>query len=64
MFKTEKVYPFDIKHKKWVEVDNNDDLLLADKLFSTFDIATKKALICDMDGTLYLDQTPIDSAKL
>lgn len=62
LFKTEKVYPFDIKHKKWVEVDNNDDLLLADKLFSTFDIATKKALICDMDGTLYLGQTPIDSA--
>lgn len=62
LFKTEKVYPFDIKHKKWVEVDNNDDLLLADKLFSSFDINSKKALICDMDGTLYLGQEPIVDA--
>ena len=62
LFKTEKVYPFDIKHKKWVEVDNNDDLALADKLFSDFDINTKKVLICDMDGTLYLGQQPIEKA--
>ena len=62
LFKTEKVYPFDIKHKKWVEVDNNEDLLLADKLFSTFDISSKKVLICDMDGTLYLGQQPIEEA--
>ena len=62
LFKTEKVYPFDIKHKKWVEVDNNDDLALADKLFSDFDIRTKKVLICDMDGTLYLGQEPIKEA--
>lgn len=62
LFKTEKVYPFDIKHKKWVEVDNNEDLLLADKLFSDFDINKKKALICDMDGTLYLGQKPIQEA--
>ncbi len=62
LFKTEKVYPFDIKHKKWVEVDNNDDLLLADKLFSDFDMSLKKVLICDMDGTLYLGKNPIDEA--
>ena len=62
LFQTEKVYPFDIKHKKWVEVDNNDDLLLADKLFSNFDISAKKVLICDMDGTLYLGQKPIEQA--
>lgn len=62
LFKTEKVYPFDIKHKKWVEVDNNEDLLLADKLFSTFDIQKKKLLICDMDGTLYVGKSPLQNA--
>lgn len=62
LFKTEKVFPFDIKHKKWVEVDNNEDLLLADNLFSDFSIKTKKALICDMDGTLYLGKEPIHEA--
>ena len=53
---------FDIKQKKWVEVDNNEDLLLADNLFSDFDINSKKALICDMDGTLYLGNEPIKEA--
>ncbi|MBE6447950.1 MAG: HAD-IIA family hydrolase [Alphaproteobacteria bacterium] len=62
LFKTEKVLPFDIKGKKWVEVDNNDDLLLADKLFSKFNIKNKKALICDMDGTVYLGNKPIEQA--
>lgn len=62
LFKTEKVYPFDIKHKKWVEVDNNEDLLLADKLFSSFAISKKKLLICDMDGTLYIGNQPIQNA--
>lgn len=40
--------------KKWVEIDNEADLALADKLFSDFDYQTKKALICDLDGTLYV----------
>ena len=62
LFKTEKVYPFDIKNKKWVEVDNNDDLLIADELFSKFDITGKKCVICDMDGTLYVGDTPINNA--
>ena len=62
LFKTEKVFPFDIKGKKWVEVDNNEDLLLADKLFSEFNVKEKKALICDMDGTIYLGNKPISGA--
>lgn len=62
LFETEKVFPFDIKHKKWVEVDNNDDLAFADKLFSTFSVSSKKVLICDMDGTLYLGEQPIEEA--
>ena len=62
LFETEKVFPYDIKHKKWVEVDNNDDLALADKLFSNFDIKTKKLLICDMDGTLYVGKNPVQGS--
>lgn len=62
LFKTEKVYPFNINNKKWVEVDNNDDLALADKLFSDFCLDNKKALICDMDGTLYVGNEPIPEA--
>ena len=62
LFKTETVFPFDIKHKKWVEVDNNDDLALADKLFSNFNIKDKKLLICDMDGTLYVGKNPVQDS--
>lgn len=62
LFKRVDVFPFDIKHKKWVEVDNNDDLLLADKLFSDFDAASKKAYVCDLDGTLFVGSTPIKPA--
>lgn len=62
LFKTEKIYPFDIKSKKWVEVDNNEDLALADKIFSKFDIKNKKVFICDMDGTIYVGSTPIQGA--
>lgn len=62
LFAEENVYPVDIKNKKWVEVDNNDDLLVADKLFSNFDLNKKKAIICDMDGTLYVGNNPISEA--
>ena len=37
LFKNEKIFPFDIKGKHWVEVDNTDDLSLADILFSNFE---------------------------
>lgn len=62
LFKAEKVYPYDIKNRKWVEIDNNNDLAIADKLFSNFDINTKKVLLCDMDGTLYVGKKPIKDA--
>lgn len=62
LFKKVKVYPHDIKETKWVEVDNEIDLAEADRLFSTFDIKDKKALICDMDGTLYIGNNPIQES--
>lgn len=62
LFKKVSVYPFDIKHRKWVEVDNIDDLILADKKFSDFDYKSKSAYICDLDGTLFIGQTPIKDA--
>ncbi len=62
LFKKVDVFPFDIKHKKWVEVDNMEDLLTADKKFSTFDYKSKKAYICDLDGTLFMGNEPITPA--
>ena len=57
-----EVFPLDTNTLKWVEVDNNEDLGLADILFSEFDIKKKKALICDLDGTLYTGNTAISPA--
>jgi HAD superfamily hydrolase (TIGR01450 family) len=62
LFKEIDVYPFDIKQRKWVEVDTMDDLLQADMTFCTFEMTNKKAIICDLDGTLYLGNKPIESA--
>ena len=45
-----------------MEVDNNEDLKMADKLFANFDIKNKKCFICDLDGTLYTGDTPIQPA--
>jgi len=62
LFEQVDVYPHDIDNKKWVEVDNNEDLKMADKLFANFDIKNKKCFICDLDGTLYTGDTPIQPA--
>lgn len=62
LFKKINVFPYDIKNKLWVEVDNNEDLLIADKLFSDFCYKSKKAYICDLDGTLFIGNTPIQPA--
>lgn len=62
LFKKVDVFPFDINHRKWIEIDNMDDLLTADKRFSTFNYASKKAYICDLDGTLFTGDVPIEPA--
>jgi uncharacterized ubiquitin-like protein YukD len=51
--------PFDIKGKNWMEIDNYDDLYEAEKKFSNFSLTNKKALIFDLDGTVYLGNKPI-----
>jgi HAD superfamily hydrolase (TIGR01450 family) len=62
LFQKIEVYPFDIKRKKWAEIDNMDDLLFADKLFSNFNYKSKKCYICDLDGTLFIGDSPIQKA--
>jgi len=58
-----KMKPFDIRGKHWVEIDDEKDLLLADKLFSSIDsLASKELFFIDLDGTLYLGDRAIDGA--
>lgn len=59
LFKQIKVFAHNIGTQKWVEIDDEADLAIADRLFSDFNINAKKALICDMDGTLYVGNTAI-----
>jgi HAD superfamily hydrolase (TIGR01450 family) len=60
-----KMKPFDIGQKHWVEIDNYDDLALADRLFAKFDTALreKKIIFIDLDGTVYLEDQPIEGAR-
>lgn len=49
------VEPLDVAGAKWVEVDDHDDLLTADRTFSTLSLlSSKRAVFFDLDGTLYL----------
>jgi len=58
-----KVKPFDIKGKKWVEIDNLDDLLLAEKKFSRVQtLKDKEIFFIDLDGTIYIGDKIIDGA--
>ena len=56
--------PMNIENKKWVEIDNYEDLALADKLFADFDrsLSDKKLLFIDLDGTVYLGDNRIDGS--
>jgi HAD superfamily hydrolase (TIGR01450 family) len=60
-----KMKPFDISKKRWVEIDNYEDLAIGDKLFSGFEnkIKSKKLFFIDLDGTIYLGDSLIDGAK-
>lgn len=50
------------KNEKIAHVENYDALLFADKLFSTYDFKAKKAFFFDIDGTIFLGNTPIIGA--
>jgi len=56
------IEPFEITGLKWAEIDNYEDLLYAEKLFSNFKLSSKKVLVLDLDGTVYLGDTPIKPA--
>ena len=62
LFKKIKINYFDICKESWVEIDNFQDLAIADKLFSKFNLLNKKAIICDIDGTVFIGNTPIKGA--
>jgi len=57
--------PFDISKKRWVEIDNYEDLARGDKLFSGFDLSlkNKKLFFLDLDGTIYLGNKIIPGSK-
>jgi HAD superfamily hydrolase (TIGR01450 family) len=60
---THDVQPVDIEGADWVEIDERADLLAADRTFSSLgDLRSKAAVFFDLDGTIYLDETPIDGA--
>ena len=59
-----KMVPFDIGGRNWVEIDDYDDLLAAERLFSEcagrlFD---KKLFFIDLDGTVYMGDNLIPGA--
>jgi len=57
------VQPVDIQGANWVEIDEQADLLAADRTFSSLDdLRSQAAVFFDLDGTIYLDETPIDGA--
>ncbi len=43
-------------------IDSEESLLMADKIFSSFNFTSKKAFFFDFDGTLFLGNTPIPGA--
>jgi HAD superfamily hydrolase (TIGR01450 family) len=59
-----KMAPFEIENRRWVEVDDMEDLLLADKLFSRIgSLGGKRLFFVDLDGTIYLGDKAIRGAR-
>ena len=57
------IQPVDIDGAAWVEIDTQTDLLAADRTFSSLgELADKQAVFFDLDGTIYLDESPVDGA--
>lgn len=55
-------YPLDISGMKWVEIDGVDDLLLAERVFSDYELqlGNIENIVFDLDGTIYKGNTPIE----
>tara|TARA_B110000003_G_scaffold236165_1_gene240726 strand:+ start:2006 stop:3499 length:1494 start_codon:yes stop_codon:yes gene_type:complete len=59
-----KTFPFYLdNNERWFEIDNLEDLISADSLFSSLKLKSKKHFIFDLDGTLYLGNTKIDGSS-
>ena len=59
-----KIFPLYLdKDERWYEIDNMEDLISADSLFSTLKLKNKKHFIFDLDGTLYLGNSKINGAS-
>jgi len=57
------IQPVDIAGAPWVEIDDRTDLLAADHTFSSLgELHRKEAVFFDLDGTIYLDETPVEGA--
>lgn len=56
--------PFDIGDSRWVEVDNYDDLMIADLEFSKLDRSLSKyrKVFLDLDGTVYIQDKLLPGA--
>ena len=59
-----KTFPFYLDNsERWFEIDNLEDLIAADSLFSSLKLKNKKHFIFDLDGTLYVGNSKIDGAS-
>lgn len=60
-----KMQPFDIGNKEWVEIDNYQDLLTAERYFSEYakSLFDKKLFFIDLDGTVYIGDEKIPGAQ-
>ena len=58
-------HPFDIENKKWVEIDDFNDLSLAEMMFNlkAEDIKSKKVFFFDRDGTLSVGDMLLEGAQ-
>ncbi|MFC6725169.1 NTP transferase domain-containing protein, partial [Halobium palmae] len=58
------VDPIDVTGLRWVEIDDYDDLLEADRTFAALrNLDGIEAAFVDLDGTVYLDDEPLDGAR-
>ncbi len=55
--------PVDVAGCRWVEIDDTEDLLAADRTFSSIgDLSENRAAFFDLDGTIYLDDVLTEGA--
>jgi HAD superfamily hydrolase (TIGR01450 family) len=64
LFLKSNILPFNIgRGERWSEIDNIEDLLDAERKFSKISLDNKKVIICDLDGTLYIEGKLLQGSK-